>query len=363
MNVSLEDYLKIVTPHLDPELVSSQALAQIQALAQRLPISSANLLECRLNGNEPDVDFHASFTHFPPELSDRFLPNLAWQACQTFAQKWMDSASSLHQSINNLILEFDLPEQPTDQQFIEAISPSPYIMFKPETTINLQELIEHSLRLFQYPLNSQLTAKLKHCLSSLPDGAKLANIGVWLARPNQGLRLTIKEILFEQLPIYLEQIGWEDPTHALALYSSTLSPFVDTLALAIDIDQTVHPRIGLECFVTKQFHDQSRWQQFIDHLVHADLCTPGKRNALLDWSGFTQRSDCPELWPANLTYGDILMGSNAVSFFWRRINHIKIVYQPGQPLSAKAYLAFGHSWMSADNVVFQEKPSRPSVAC
>ena len=356
MNVLLEDYLKVITPYVNPELVTPQALAQIQALTQRLPISSTALLECRLNGTEPDVDFHASFTHFPPELSDRFLPNPAWQTCQTFSQEWMDSTSALHQSIDNLTLEFDLPEQPTDEQPIEAISPSAFIMFKSETTIDLQELIEHALDLLQYPLNSQRIAKLKHLLSSLPEGAKLANVGVWLARPNQALRLTVKEILFEQLLTYLEQIGWEDPTHALAPYASTLTPFVDTLALAIDIDRTVHPRIGLECFVTKQFHDQSRWQQFIDHLVQTGLCSSPKRNALLAWTGFTQRSDCPELWPANLNYGDILIGANALSVFWRRINHIKIVYQPGQPLLAKAYLAFGHSWISAENVVFEEKP-------
>lgn len=352
MSTSLDNYLRIVTPYLHPQLVTPQAIAQIQALACRLPVASAALLECRLSDTDTEVDFHASFTHVPPNLTNQFLPNPAWQACQTLCHEWMDSSSGLHQSINNLILEFDLPKHPTDTPPIEAISPSPYIMFKSEMTISLQALIQQTLELLQRPPDPSLMAKIQHCLHVLPKGATLANIGVWLARPHQAIRLTIKEIQFEQLPAYLEQIGWTHPTHALTAYTSTLSPFVHTLALAIDLDPTLHPKIGLECFATPEFHDQERWQHLIAHLVQTGLCSPAKQNALLDWSGFTQQVDCPDLWPANLTYGDLLMGSNAVSFFWRRINHIKLVYQPGQPLTAKAYLAFGHCWMSRDNVVF-----------
>lgn len=355
MNIVLEDYLKVIAPHLHSELVTPQALAQIQFLTQHLPISNAGL-ECRLNDIEPDVDFHVSFTHLPPELC--FLPNPVWQACQTFSQQWINSTSAVHQSINNLILEFDLPAQPISEQITEGFNPSFFFILKSEIMVEVQELIESVLNLLEYPLNSNLTAKLKHCLRSLPEGATLANFGVMLSRPTQALRLTLKEISFQELPTYLEQIGWVDPTNTFMSYASTLSPFVDTLALAFDLEDTVHPRIGLECFVTKQFHDQSRWQQFIDHLVETGLCSQAKRNALLAWTGFSQKSDCSELWPANLTYGDLLMGADAVSLFWRRINHIKIAYQPGQPQLAKAYLAFGHSWIRTENVVFEEKLSR-----
>ena len=352
MTNSLSDYLKIVTPHLDPQLATPQAIAQLQALARRLPIASAALLECRLSDENPDIDLHASFTHVPSNLTDRFLPNPAWQACQTLCQEWMDSTSPLHQLINNLILEFDLPAHSPDAQSIEAISPSPYIMFKSAMTIDRQALIKRTLELLQKLPDPALIAQIQHCLHVLPEEASLANIGVWLARPHQAVRLTIKEIQFEQVPAYLEQIGWPHPTHPLTAYTSTLAPFVDTLALAIDLDPTLHPKIGLECFATKEFHNQECWQALIDHLVKTSLCSPAKRNALLTWTGFTQRVDRPQLWPANLTYGDLLMGSNAVSFFWRKINHIKLIYQPGQPLTAKAYLAFGHCWMNRDNVVF-----------
>ena len=355
MSISLWNYLKVVTPYLHAELVIPSALSRLQSLAQRLPIASAALLECRLGHAGSDVDFHASFTHFPANFSTHFLPNLAWQTCQAFGEAWMDSASILNESIHNLILEFDLPQKLTIEQCIEAIRPSPYLMFKPQSNIELLALIKEALILFQRPISSELIAKLKQCLGAIPEGASLANIGVWLGRPHEAIRLTVKEIQFEQLPDYLEKIGWQDPTKEFAAYVSTLIPFVDTLAIAIDIAPNVYPRIGLECFATNQFHDQLRWQYFIDYLVQTGLCNNTKRNALLAWSGFTQRSDCPELWPVNLTYGDLLASSNAVSVFWRRINHIKIVYEPGQPLSAKSYLAFGHNWIHTDNVVFKER--------
>lgn len=353
MDTSLEGYLKVVTPYLSTNLVTPQAQKQFQALAQHLPIPSAVLLECHLSDSNSDVDLHASFTHFPPTLLSHFAPNPAWQACQTFGYAWMTPASVLQQSIRNFILEFDLPEQLAEDS-VAAISPSPYIMFKSGKTVELSEFIAQVLTLFQRLPDSSLTTQLNHCLNSIPKGAELANIGIWFARPHQAVRLTIKDIQLGQILAYLEKIGWQDPSHTFAFFAATLSPLVEAFALAIDIDNTVHPRIGLECFATAQFHDQARWQQFIDHMVQTGLCNPAKGKALLAWPGFTQRSDCPDLWPTNLTYGDLLIGSNAVSLFWRKINHIKIVYQPNQPLSAKAYLAFGHSWMNVNDVIFEK---------
>jgi hypothetical protein len=100
----------------------------------------------------------------------------------------------------------------------------------------------------------------------------------------------------------------------------------------------------------QQFHDEIRWRLFLDYLVEVGLCISAKRDALLVWPGLTKKSDCPELWPANLMLGDLFFGSKAYSVFWRRINHIKIAYQPDELPSAKAYLAFGHSWINIDDL-------------
>lgn len=347
MDASLASYLQVVSPHLQPELASAPALRQVQALGEYLPVPSAALLECRLDASDPAIDLHASYTHVPQGFSSRFASNSAWQACKALGQAWSNPNDCLQSSIRNLILEFDLPSHST-QSSLATISPSPYVMFQPNLPVELPVLLNHVLTLWQRLPDPLLAANLKTCLEGIPKEAELANIGVWLARPTQAVRLTIKDINLEQILAYLEKIGWQDPTQAFMSAAVTLSPLTEVLALAIDIDSALHSRIGLECFATAEFHDPNRWQQLIDHLVKTDLCTPAKRQALLTWPGVTQWSDCPDRWPANLTYGDLLMGAHAVSLFWRKINHIKLVYQPGQPLSAKAYLAFGHRWISRD---------------
>jgi ubiquinone/menaquinone biosynthesis C-methylase UbiE len=85
--------------------------------------------------------------------------------------------------------------------------------------------------------------------------------------------------------------------------------------------------------------------------VERSLCTPAKRNSLLAWPGFSQKADNPELWPKNLSGGDLFLGAKAISVFWRTINLIKIVYQPENPLEAKAYLAFGHRWFDTNALI------------
>ena len=48
--------------------------------------------------------------------------------------------------------------------------------------------------------------------------------------------------------------------------------------------------------------------------------------------------------------GDRLLADVALSVFYRRIYHIKIVYHPDMPLAAKAYLHFGHQWIKYDSI-------------
>lgn len=339
MNGSMEDYLKVVIPHLDSELVSSEALSRIQALAQVLPPFSIAGFECRLGKEQSRVDFQVNFPPLTLNLPESFLTHSVWRTFQDLCQQCIDPTSLLHRSVESLWLEFDLPEQSS-----QVPIPCFFLVLNQENISEFQDLSKTVIRLLNHPTNSLLESNLRLCVNSVPDGGRIAHLGAMLSRTAKEVRVVVKEISSQQLLDYLGKIGWKNITNTLESLVFTLSEFADTLGLSFDVGDTVHPRIGLEYFWEKQPPDEPRWQLFLDRVVERGLCTPAKRNALLAWPGFSQKADIPDLWPTNLAGSDLFLGSKVLSVFWRKNNHIKIIYEPGNPLEVKAYIGFGHTW-------------------
>jgi hypothetical protein len=343
MNGSMADYLKVVTPHLHPELVSPEAMSHLQALAQVLPPFSKAMLEFRLGDGQCQVDLSVFLHCQILRLPDRFLNHPVWQALQNFCREWVDPTSLLHRSVRYIGLEFDLDKSPS-----QVPVPCIFLAWNPATVSETQALIEMAFRLPNYSVSSKLESNLRLCVDSLPKGASLEYLGAMLSRPAEVVRAIVEGIPLKQVSDYLLQIGWTEVTNTLPSLISTLSDFGNEIRLlSFDIGDTIYPRIGLEFFPERQPKHEPQWEFFLNYLVEIGLCTLAKKNAFLAWSGFSKEADRPELWPKNLLGGDRLLGSRASSVFWRTINHIKIVYQPGIPLEAKGYVMFGHHWFDA----------------
>ena len=342
MTCSMQDYLKIVTPHLHADLVSAAALSYIQPLAQILPASSLAGFECRLGANQAAVDFQVRLPCLDQNLPERFLTVPAWQFLQDFYQDWASPNSSLHQKIENVGLEFDV-----NDQLLQVPIPCIFLKFNPEIVIDAGGVMQ-MIGLLNQRMSPLLESNLRLCADSLPTGATISHLGAMLSRQAKAIRVNVKGIAPEQLSDYLGQIGWSDSTTAFSSLTSTLSEFVDYLLLSFDVGDAVLPRVGLECFLNNQPDDEPRWRMFLDYLVETELCTPAKKDAFLAWPGLSQKLSVPDLWPSNISFGDRFLGSRAFSLFWRRVSHIKLIYQPGMPLQAKGYLAFGHSWFAPD---------------
>lgn len=353
MNCSMADYLKIVIPHLNSDLVAPTALSHIQPLAQILPASSLAGFECRLGPDRSGVDFQIRLPCLDRSLPESFLTVPAWQFLQDFYQNWASPNSSLHRAIEDVGLEFDASEQ-----LPQVPIPCIFWKFDRETPIDAEGLMQ-TIDLLKQPISPLVESNLRLCVDSLPAGATISHLGAMLSRSVKAVRINVKGISPDRLSDYLRQIGWSDPSDTFSTLTSTLSKFVDSILLSFDVGDTVLPRIGLECFLNNQpyeeSHDEPRWQLFLDYLVEAGLCTPAKKNAFLAWPGLSQRSSIPDLWPSNISFGDRFLGSRAFSLFWRRLSHIKLVYQSGIPLEAKGYLAFGHGWVTPDFLTKKEQ--------
>jgi hypothetical protein len=68
------------------------------------------------------------------------------------------------------------------------------------------------------------------------------------------------------------------------------------------------------------------------------------REALLAYPGYVDEATRDVPWPAAVRRASQLLGGRSLSSFARSLRHVKLVYRPGEPLEAKAYLAGKHLW-------------------
>lgn len=357
MATSMEDYLKVITPQIPTQLVSSIALSRIQTLAHLLPPFSLAGFESRLNAAQSTVDLLVRFPCLVPNFSPQLLTHSSWQSLQSFCQEWVQPHSPLHDSVQHIWLEFDLDRSP-----LPVPIPCLFLSLNPTVTLEATELMQVAHQIPHNPLSSTIAAKIRHCIDALPAGARVGHLGAMLSRPGQAVRLVVMGLHPQDIPNYLGRIGWQDPSHCLEPLVTFLADQVDSInVLDIDVGETIFPKIGLECFFKQQPNHEPRWQAFLDALVAQGLCTSAKHQALLNWPGYSQRLTERDMWPDNLSWGDRFLGTQGYSIFWRELSHIKISYQPFQPLEAKGYLAFGHNWFEA-SAVKQRKAASSSFS-
>jgi hypothetical protein len=336
MLFSSNDYLRVVTPYLPHALISPEVLLCISRIAHDLPPTSLIGFESRLASPAPTVDFAVGITaasgsrevfaggktgvDLPaPRSADR-----AWQRFHTFAAQCADPASRFHDEVSTVWLEWDV-----DAAAERAPVPNVLFGIKAKDPQSLAEIGLHCL--MSRPLSPPIRDKLAQCFAALPPQSHIFQVGVMLARHIDGVRVCVYPVQVEQIGEYLAQIGWTGPANVVADVLGPFCAFATNIALDVDVGERVSPKIGIECYLDdrRRARVEPGWMAFLDHLVAQGMCTAAKRDALLAWPGTQHTSQF--IWP---------------SIFIRGLNHIKLVYQPGRPLEAKAYWGFAQHWSS-----------------
>ncbi|AFY95064.1 2OG-Fe(II) oxygenase [Chamaesiphon minutus] len=358
----LTDYIKLVRPHTSPSLISEQTWDKINNVAEFLPnkITSFFGFECPLGIATAQSDFLicaedtagtgreilADKDRFPTAL----LSDPVWQQVTQFGREWQDENSILYQKIHNVWLEFDLDgdaqQLPVPSCFFGSepiyAATSPYA--NPATPAYCWVSESALKHLLNDRLPERVEAKLFECFDCLPPEAYVFQIGLMLARNiKDAVRVCIRDIAPAQIGEYLQKIGWPGSVEILQEFVREIADFVERIDLDIDISDRVLPKIGFECYFSKQPKLEPRWQIFLDYLERNNLCLPQKRAGLLAYPGFLRESAAPNDWPSYLSRAArTLENNNAEAVFFRKIHHIKIVYQDDRPQLAKAYLAMGY---------------------
>lgn len=364
LSFSVEDYVRLVEPSISPALISAHCVREIRSVAGMFPgLLTAFLgFECRLNVEEPRADFLlcAKPQEFgrsilsgkmeAPALPESLFMVNAWSRVRSFCQAWEQPSSSLHREVENVWLEFDVAEMP-------ALPPVPSFFFGSESIVpsrgrqgNAWTTDEALPVVLGGELDPEARNRLHSCIEALPPGAHVFQVGCMLSRPTQAVRICLRGLTPDEIVPYLERVGWPGDSRDLASLVAEVGLQVDRIDLDIDVDRTVLPKIGLECYLNRQPKFEPRWRSFCDYLVEKKCCHPGKVQALLAYPGFVRSQPGGPAWPDYLDKTAALLGRHVISVIFRTLHHIKVVFNPGRPLEAKAYLAIDHNWLDGHAV-------------
>ncbi len=338
-SLSPSEYFTVASPHVSTLLVSPQNFSDIQTIANSYPSGLTDFLgfECRLNGDESQTDWALAISGkgdaryiLADFLNNGYLPQSSkqtyeWQQIQKFSKMWTDSNSILHNKIVGAWLEFDMPDS-----LPEVLVPS--VFFNPA---NINGITAHDPAQYEWftkkaipiligrRLSKTIELNLRACIQKMPRKASLFIVGVMLSRKTSDIRMSVLFRDSRQIMSYLDEIGWsDDETETFASLIKELdAKKVNRMVLDFDVGKQIGKKIAVECsFYPNHHHKEEYWKELLDFLVEKGFVTPEKRDELLRFPGKEQEH----------------------SSIVRYITHVKIVYEPGKPIKAKAYLAIRH---------------------
>ena len=354
MKLSTLDYLNLVTPYLPDSLVSPSAVVAIGELAALLPPSSNFGFECRLGTAASEADFLVAVIPTDGSLGawaganplavalDAQPATPGWQKARDFFADWQRGFEEM-KPINEAWLEFDT----ADGKGSGPLEPSFFFGFDPDQKTNHPELTLALLeRLVEGGLSAERRQELLAYFSALPPQAVIFQVGVMLSRPSSEIRFCLRHMSPQEVLAYLDYFGWPGSLEELEKLMTELMARVDA-PLNLDISLQgggIAPGIGLEIGRWDSRGGRARATAFMSYLISEKICLEEKARAILHWVGFSSEQTEGDRWPALLTKAARAMGPGVVSTFGRTLNHFKISYQKGQPVSAKAYLGGRHFW-------------------
>lgn len=339
----LNHLIETISKALDPVLFAPESLAIVQSLAAQLPPVNFQLFEVRLSSDNPSIDLSVPLTD--ELLADRshWCLNSPWQEIFTL-KKACQIDGEFAAAIGYQVFwgEFDcdraLPTIPTPGIFFDVSEK----MSQPE---NRPEFARIVCRAWEILLGKALPESsqtgIKTALAALPDGVCSTHFGIMLPRllnetilPNS-LRLHPACWQIGDITRWLKVVGAGAVVSEVERVIQEIPHLLQRAIVTVDGGATVGSRVGIECYpatleTVNSGSNQSRWmEEFTNWLVTNSLASPDKARALLDWDiqrilsidSFQEQDDL-------LNYSVCCLN----------LSHLKLVFEPGRGLQAKAYL-------------------------
>ncbi len=331
-----EELFQAISASLPRTLLTTAMHQDIRRVAALCPDAREYILECRLDGDDPRVDFSlfleadSALQCLSPGLAQQkpcgFWWHDSWAPIRDLCACWLDPVSNLRQKIEGIWLEFDLDGHFTEQQL-----PSVFIYPHESGEETLEALIGQSGGLLNVLLPncaSIIQEQVRHYVGHLPPETRIV-LGVMLSRTPYHVRLYIPELRPAEVLPYLDRIGRDQVNREMATLLDTFRDLAQTVGLDVNIGPTANEPIsqalGLEYITSRMTGGLVALRQLLNHLVTLGLCTPEKHDGLLAWHGQSR------VWLRHMFMPSVIE---------RKLSHCKIIVRPWGSLAAKAYLHY-----------------------
>jgi hypothetical protein len=347
-------FLSLVEPSISEDFISTKNLFEMKKLASCFSgsITSFFGFESHLSSSKAQADYLFAVSSMRGErealatlIREKTLPKVftekpEWRNICDFVLEWANQDSILYQNVLGMWFEFDMVENSSETPvpciFLHTI---PLRITLEEEKEKLCWLTRQALPLVTGKnIPEKIEQNIMQAIQKLPENALVMDAGVMVSRPTSGVRLIIARIHPDQIIPYLTTLGWSEENQLVELVKD-LEQQVSRLVLHITItEKGIDKKIGLECsFAPDRYHLETRWQLFFNYLMKKGLCLEEKKDALLQFIGVEHEDAQRDFDTAVYRPTVKIEGNDFSGALVRYISHVKLVYEPGHALSAKAY--------------------------
>lgn len=333
---SLSRFCELVCPYLSSDLIGQEYKTRFLQYASLLPSDidiGCVFFECSLKGEERWGDLlfvvNHPFTCMEAFDESSLKESYQWKNICLFYEQWRKNELFRKRKIDQIWIELDIGSS--------SIWPSEPNIFLDKIGVNHEMLCETADQAYFALKKKRLTPEalslLQKCKS---EGSEVFSLGFMLARPSDAIRIAmVSRGLFDAsfFGPFLSNLDYPALEDNLISILKKIQPYFHRVNLEIDITDRVLPRICFSCHIQKKdiSADKETWNRCLDFLVSEQIVDKDRQNALIAWCG-CQFASVSE--PDSLFYE-----SFPHQIISRSINHIKFLYVPGKPITAKIYLA------------------------
>ncbi len=301
------------------------------------PVATEAALECRLEAEDSRVDFEACIRvagggrrRLAEALGDPAVRGAAsrsagWRRALAFLRAWTAPDSPLHLAIAVVWLEFDVSEDGSSSEpfLVFTLDPEHFYASGRADPAALDAILDTGLGLLADGLDRPTAQAVSRCVKALPPTGQLLHAAVRPTAAGDIARLIVR-MPWREILATLERLDWPGSIAELRSLLERLCARAPVHSINLDVAERLGPRLGIEFHYPGNPGDDPRWKALFDDLEEAGACTPEKRQILEEW-----------------TSGDAGRAPEPGSIHAPRALMVKIVYEPGAALRAKAYLPFG----------------------
>jgi hypothetical protein len=339
-----------------PALVSAERLDQVATVASALPPVHLAGFECRLAGDDGQVDLQQGifWRDHERKILAHFLRSdqavgLGWDGARRLLERSCVPGTGVQDGVAEVWLEMDvLTDRVLGSGTPGLTEPSVIALFHgPRATSPATPEVRRAVldALLGTAGTTTFPAALDRCSGALPSPAWVSHLGVMLGRDPLGVRVNISDLPLRHFVSYLRDVGWPGDAAQLYVWARELLAIGENVVLCLDILDDLLPRAGLECFFGNSVPLDRRWEPMLERLVALDLCTPEKAKGLLGWPGRITPPEAAHYWPDDLVAQSLGRPAGQFGVIDRLLSHVKLTWHESRPVAAKAYFGYKHSWL------------------